>query len=124
MDVAEEDAVVIRGLLPIVESQGDDVLEEVRVLERLEGGVEIALVRQVDAFQDGSFRVQKIALVSLAGEAVFGQVAVSAGTRPSSASQVETELLTASVTPRARVSSCTTITQKQQTLNKLTELCV
>lgn len=44
VDVAEEDAVVIRGLLTVVEGQGDDVLEVVRVLERLEGRVEIALV--------------------------------------------------------------------------------
>lgn len=72
MDVAEEYAVVVRGLQPIIKCQSDDVLEVVWILKRLERGVKIALVRQVDAFQDGSFRVQKIALISLASKAIFG----------------------------------------------------
>lgn len=72
MDVAEEYAVVVRGLQPIIKRQSDDVLEVVWILKRLERGVKIALVRQVDAFQDGSFRVQKITLISLASKAIFG----------------------------------------------------
>ncbi len=52
VDVAEKDAV---GSLPstamIVKAEGDDVLHVVRVLERLYWGIEVRLIRQVDALQ-------------------------------------------------------------------------
>lgn len=53
MDVTEEDAVAARRLLAVVEGQGHDVLEEGRVLKRLDGRVEVILIGEVDALQDG-----------------------------------------------------------------------
>ena len=58
VDVAEEDAV---GSLPsaavVVVAEGDDVPHVVRVLKRLYWRVEVRLVRQVDALQNGTLRV-------------------------------------------------------------------
>ena len=106
MDVAVEDAVAARRGLAVVEGQRDDVLEEGGLLEGLHGGVEVALVREVDTLEDGPLGVEQVALVALAGEAVGGQVAVGAGARTAPAAQVETELLAAAVAPGTRVGSC------------------
>ena len=108
MDVAEEDAVTAGGLLPVIQRQGDDVLEVGLVLERLHGRVEVALIRQVDALEDGALGVEQVALVALAGEAVLSQVAVGTGAGTAAAAQVEAELLAAAVATGTRVGSCAT----------------
>lgn len=106
MDIAVEDAVGPRLLLAVVERQRDDVLEEGGLLERLHGRVQVALVREVDALQDGPLRVEQVAVVALAGEAVGGQVAVGAGACPAPTAQVEAQLLAPAVAPGAGVGAC------------------
>ena len=106
MDVAVEDAVAARRRLAVVERQRNDVLEKGRLLKGLHGRVQIALVREVDALEDGPLGVEQVALVALAGEAVGGQVAVGAGARPAPAAQVETQLLATTVAPGTGVGSC------------------
>lgn len=104
--VAEEDAVGAGRRLAVVEGQRHHVLEERRVLQRLHGRVEVALVREVDALQDGPLRVEQVAVVALAGEAVGSQAPVSAGAGPAAAAQVEAQLLAAAVAPGTRVGAC------------------
>ena len=106
VDVAVEDAVAARRHLAVVERQCNDVLEEGGLLEGLHGRVQVALVRQVDALEDGPLGVEQVALVALAGETVGGQVAVGAGARAPPAAQVEAQLLAAAVTPGTGVGSC------------------
>lgn len=98
MDVAEEDAV---GSLPsaavVIKGQGDDVLHVVGVLEGLDGRVEVGLVRQVDALQDGALRVQQVAVVVAAAAVVLGQHAVGAGAGAVAVAPEQTQLLAAAV---------------------------
>jgi hypothetical protein len=56
VDVTEEDAVrgARGGACSIVKGQGNDVLHVLRVLEGLHRRIEVALVRQVDALEDGA----------------------------------------------------------------------
>lgn len=104
MDVAEEDAV---GALPpaavVVEAEGDHVLHVVGVLERLDGRVEVGLVRQVDALQDGALRVQQVPVVVAAAAVVLRQHAVGAGAGALAVSSVEAQLLAAAVVVPADV---------------------
>lgn len=58
VDVTKKDAV---GSLPsttmIVKAEGDDILHVIRVFKRLNRCIEVRLVRQVDALEDGTLRV-------------------------------------------------------------------
>lgn len=104
--IAEEDAVGAACRLAVVEGQRHHVLEERRVLQRLHGRVEVALVREVDALQDGPLRVEQVAVVALAGEAVGRQPPVRAGAGPAAAAEVEAQLLAAAVVAGTRVGTC------------------
>ena len=81
----------------VVEAEVDDVLHVVRVLERLDGRVEVGLVGEVDALQDGTLRVQQVAVVVAAAAVVLCQHAVSTGTGALGVASIETQLLTAAI---------------------------
>lgn len=85
VNIAEEDAVGAGCHLAVVEGQRHHVLEERWVLQRLHGRVQVALVRQVDALQDGPLRVEQVTVVALAGEAVGRQPPVGTGAGPATA---------------------------------------
>lgn len=97
VDVAVEDAVAALGAVAVVEGQGDDVLHVLGVLEGLDGRVEVVLVRQVDALEDGALRIQQVAVVVAAADAVVGQHAVGAGAGPLPAAAEQAQLLAAPV---------------------------
>lgn len=98
VDVAEEDAV---GSLPpaamIVKAKGDDILHVVRVLKRLYWRVEVCLIGQVDALQNGSFRVQQVSVIVAATAVVLCQHAMSTGAGALPVATVKTQLFTAAV---------------------------
>ena len=107
MDVAEEDAVgALAAAAPEVEGERDDVLHVLGVLEGLDGRVEVVLVRQVHALQDGALRVQQVAVVVAATLAVLRQHAVGAGARPPAVAREQAELLAAAVVVLADVGPC------------------
>lgn len=97
MDVAVEDAVAALGAVTVVEGQGDDVLHVLCILEGLDGRVEVVLIRQVDALEDGALRVQQVAVIVPAAHAVLRQHAMGAGTRPLPPAPEKAELLAAPV---------------------------
>lgn len=72
MDVAEKDAV---GTFPsttmVVKAEGDDVPHVVGVLKRLDWRVEVSLVGQVDALQNGTLRVQQVSVIVAAAAVVL-----------------------------------------------------
>lgn len=98
VDVAEEDAV---GSLPsaamVVEAEGDDILHVIGVFERLYRRVEVCLIGQVDALQNGTLRVQQVTVVVTATAVVLCQHAVSTGAGAIPVATVETQLFTAAV---------------------------
>lgn len=98
VNVAEEDAV---GSLPstamIVIAEGDDILHVVRVLKRLYWRVEVRLIRQVDAFQNGTLRVQQVSVIVAATAVVLCQHAVSTGAGALPVASEKTQLFTATV---------------------------
>ena len=107
MDVAEEDAVrSLPPASPVVESEGDDVLHVLGVLERFDGRIQVVLVGQVDALQDGALRVEEVAVVVAAAAPVFGQHAVGTGARPLTVATEKAELLAAAIVDFAHVCSC------------------
>lgn len=93
VDVAVEDAVAALGAVAVIEGQGDDVLHVLRVLEGLDGRVEVVLVREVDALEDGALRVEQVPVVVAAAHAVLGQHPVGAGARPLPAAAEQAQLL-------------------------------
>lgn len=101
--VAEEDAVSAGRRLAVVEGQRHHVLKERRVLQRLHGRVEVVFVREMNALKDGPLRVEQVAVVALAGEAISRKAPVGAGAGPATAAQVEAQLLAAAVAPGAWV---------------------
>lgn len=104
MDVAEEDAVgTLAAAPPVVEGQRDDVLHVLGVLEGLDGRVQVALVRQVDALEDSPLRVQQVAVVVPAAHAILGQHAVGTGAGPLSVPPVQAQLLAVSIVLHADV---------------------
>lgn len=103
VDVAVEDAVAALGAVAVVKGQGNDVLHVLGVLEGLDGRVEVVLVRQVDALEDGALRVEQVAVVVAAADAVLGQHAVGAGARPLPAAAEQAQLLAAPVVLRTDV---------------------
>lgn len=98
VDIAEEDAV---GPFPstamVVVAEGDDVLHVVRVLERLYRCVEVRLIGQVDALQNGTLRVQQVAVVVAAPAVVLRQHAVSTGAGALPVAAEKAQLFTAAV---------------------------
>lgn len=106
VDVAVEDAVAAFGAVAVIEGQSDDVLHVLGVLEGFDGGVEVVLIRQVDALQDGALGVQQVAVVVAAADAVLGQHPVGAGARPPPAAAEQTQLLAAAVVLSADVGAC------------------
>jgi len=97
VDVAVEYSVAALGAIAVVEGQGDDILHVLRVLEGLDGCVEVVLVRQVDALEDGALRIQQVAVVVPAAHAILRQHAVGTGARPLPATPEQAELLAAPV---------------------------
>lgn len=106
VDVAVEDAVAAFGAVAVIKGQSDDVLHVLGVLEGFDGGVEVVLIRQVDALQDGALGVQQVAVVVAAADAVLGQHPVGAGARPPPAAAEQTQLLAAAVVLSADVGAC------------------
>lgn len=107
VNVTEEDAV---GPFPstavIVKGEGNDVLHVVRVLERFYWRVEVRLVRQVNAFQYGTFRVEQVSVVVAATAVVFSQHAVCTGAGALPIATVKTQLFTAAIFVFADVCAC------------------
>ena len=107
VDVTEEDAVgSLASTAVIVEAEGDDILHVVWVLERLYWRVEVSLVRQMDALQYGTLRVQQVSVVVAAAAVVLCQHAVSAGAGAISVATEKTQLFTATVVVFADVGAC------------------
>lgn len=98
VDIAEEDAV---GSFPsttmIVIAEGNDILHVVRVLKRLYRRVEVRLIRQVDALQNGTLRVQQVSVIVAATAVVLCQHAVSTGAGALPVATEKTQLFTAAV---------------------------
>lgn len=99
MDVTEKDAVCPCCLLTVVKGQGYDILEKSRVFKRLDRWIEVILIWKVDAFQYGPLRIEQITFIALTGKAILCQAAMGTGASPATATQVEAQLLAASITP-------------------------
>ena len=97
VDVTVEYAVAALGAVAVVEGQGNDVLHVLRILEGLDGRIEVVLVRQVDALEDGALRIQQVAVVVPAAHPVLRQHTVGAGARPLPTAPEQAELLAAPV---------------------------
>ena len=103
IDITEEDAIGSCCLLLVVKSQRNDVLKVGRVLEGPDRRVEVPLVGQVDTLENGSLGVEQIAVVPVAPEPVLSQITVGTGACPPAATQVETQLLAATIVTPAGV---------------------
>lgn len=98
VDVAKKDAV---GSLPsatmIVKAEGDDILHVIRVFKWLNWCIEVRLVRQVDALEDGTLRVEQVPVIVTAAAVVLCQHAMSTGAGALAVTTEKTQLLTAAV---------------------------